>query len=44
MAQDKLPSGKDKPDFIKKAEKNIENDRKWGRDNPKNPSNKPNGK
>jgi hypothetical protein len=44
MAKDKLPSGKDKPGFIKKIERNIANDKKHGRDNPKNPSNKPNGK
>ena len=39
-----LPNGKPKPDFIKKAEKNAANDKKYGRNNPKNPSNKPNGK
>jgi hypothetical protein len=35
---------REKPDIVRHAEKLAANDRKYGRDNPKNPNNKPNGK
>jgi hypothetical protein len=33
-----------KPEIIKKIEKLARNDVRWGRGNPKNPNNQPNGK
>ena len=30
--------------LMDKLEETAKNDEEWGRDNPKNPSNKPNGK
>jgi hypothetical protein len=35
---------REKPDIAKHAERLAENDRKYGRDSKKNPSNRPNGR
>jgi hypothetical protein len=42
--EEKREGAREKPDIVKHAERLAENDREYGRDNPKNPNNRPNGR